>query len=387
MADIKRKPSEETIANKNKVSQLESSKPKDFSYADYVESDAVTNLKNQLSSLQKPGAYQSQWQQSMNDALNKYTNRGQFSYDVTGDALYQQYKDQYVTQGQMAMMDTMGQAAAMTGGYGNSYAQSVGQQAYQGYLQQLNDKVPELYQLALDKYNQEGQDLLNQYSLFADRENTDYGRYRDTVSDYNTERDYLSNQYNAERTWDYGQYSDAYNRAYGEHRDSVSDWQTMLSRADNYYLNSQNRDDTIFDSDRSHNLALEQLNESVRANKASESLAREQFNFNKQQAAAKASAPKTVENQGWKNYNELNEYVGDIIGEDGSGRSEAADYLVGLHQDGRISDADFSRLLSANGFEISNGVVVDTTVKKNEDVVRSLGTAGARAEKIRYMKN
>lgn len=290
MADIKRKPSEETIANKNKVTQLESSKPGEFSYSDYTESEAVTNLKNQLNSLQKPGAYQSQWQQGINDALNKIMNRDKFSYDVNGDALYQQYKDQYVTQGQMAMMDTMGQAAAMTGGYGNSYAQNVGQQAYQGYLQQLNDKVPELYQLALDRYNQEGQDLLNQYGLLTDRENTEYGRYRDTVSDYNTERDYLSNQYNAERTWDYGQYSDAYNRAYGEHRDTVSDWQTMLNRADNYYLNSQNRDDTIFDSDRSHNLALEQLNESIRANKASESLAREQFDFNKKQATASSGS-------------------------------------------------------------------------------------------------
>ena len=56
-------------------------------------------------------------------------------------------------------MDTMGQAQAMTGGYGNSYAQTVGQQTYQGYLQGLNDQVPALYQLALDKYNSEGNQL------------------------------------------------------------------------------------------------------------------------------------------------------------------------------------------------------------------------------------
>ena len=65
----------------------------------------------------------------------------------------------------------MGQAAAMTGGYGNSYAQSVGQQAYNAQLDKLNDVIPELYQLAYDKYANEGQDLYNKYSLAADEHN------------------------------------------------------------------------------------------------------------------------------------------------------------------------------------------------------------------------
>jgi hypothetical protein len=68
----------------------------------------------------------------------------------------------------------------------------VGQQTYQGFLQQLNDRVPELYQLALDQYNREGQDLYNQYGLYADRENQDYGRFRDAISDYYTELDRLT---------------------------------------------------------------------------------------------------------------------------------------------------------------------------------------------------
>ena len=101
-------------------------------------------------------------------ALDAYKNRGKFSYDLNGDALYKQYKDQYVNQGKQAMMDAMGQASAMTGGYGNSYAQTVGQQTYQGYLQGLNDKIPELYQLAYDRHEQEGQDLLTRYGLAID---------------------------------------------------------------------------------------------------------------------------------------------------------------------------------------------------------------------------
>jgi hypothetical protein len=113
----------------------------------------------------------------------------------------------------------MGQASAMTGGYGSSYAQSVGQQAYQGQLNNLNDIVPELYQMALDKYTREGQELYNQYGMVADRENTDYGRYRDTVSDYLTERDYLTGRYDSERDYDYSKYVDDRNFAYGQYSD------------------------------------------------------------------------------------------------------------------------------------------------------------------------
>lgn len=101
-------------------------------------------------------------------ALEKITSRKPFSYDLNGDALYQQYKDNYINQGRMAMADAVGQAAAMTGGYDNSYAQTVGQQIYNGYLQELNNRIPELYSLALEKYKSEGDELTNRYALLKD---------------------------------------------------------------------------------------------------------------------------------------------------------------------------------------------------------------------------
>jgi hypothetical protein len=64
----------------------------------------------------------------------------------------------------------------MTGGYGNSYSQSVGQQAYDARMDELNNVIPELYQMAYDKYNQEGQDLYNQYALLSAEEENDYQR-------------------------------------------------------------------------------------------------------------------------------------------------------------------------------------------------------------------
>ena len=179
---------------------------------------------NQTESVGQPetGEHMSKWQNYIDGVINDITNREAFSYDMNADPLYQQYKDQYTRQGQLAMEDTIGQAAAMTGGYGNSYAQGVGQQAYQGYMQQLNDKGLEMYQMALDRYNQEGQDLYNQYGLFADRENQDYGRYvNDRNFNYQKERDKV-----ADSQWDktFG---------YQQERDKVADsqWDAEFNEA------------------------------------------------------------------------------------------------------------------------------------------------------------
>ena len=199
-----------------------------YKYKDYEESDSVKAAKAALDSYaaSKP-TYSSKYQDSLNKAMDRILNREKFSYDLNGDMLYQQYKDQYTNLGKAAMKDTMGQAAMLTGGYSNSYANTAGAQAYQGYLGQLNDRIPELYSLALDKYDREGNDLLNQYSLLYDRENQDYSRYRDAVGDYETALGYLADRYDTERSYDYGRYGDDRAYDYQAYRDGISDsqWQ------------------------------------------------------------------------------------------------------------------------------------------------------------------
>lgn len=197
-----------------------------YKYKDYEESDSVKAAKAALDSYaaSKP-TYSSKYQDSLNKAMDRILNREKFSYDLNGDMLYQQYKDQYTNLGKAAMKDTMGQAAMLTGGYSNSYANTAGAQAYQGYLGQLNDRIPELYSLALDKYDREGNDLLNQYSLLYDRENQDYSRYRDAVGDYETALGYLADRYDTERSYDYGRYGDDRAYDYQAYRDGVSDAQ------------------------------------------------------------------------------------------------------------------------------------------------------------------
>lgn len=188
----------------------------------YTQSDAVTQAQKRLEEYQqnRPAEYTSRWKEQMDGILDNILNRKDFSYDAKADPLYQQYRDQYTRGGQLAMRDTMGQAAQMTGGYGNSYAQQAGQQTYNGYMQGLTDKIPELYNLALQAYNNKQNDLLTRYNVLGTAENQEYGRYQDGMNAYNAELDRLQNQYNTERSYDYGQF-----------RDSVTDAQQRWANA------------------------------------------------------------------------------------------------------------------------------------------------------------
>lgn len=226
------------MATKNKYTNIDLSK---YS-AGYKASKDVINAQNQKlaaeNAVKNYGDFNYGKQDAYDQAINALTNREKFKYDLNGDALYQQYKDQYVTQGKQAMMDTIGQASAMTGGYGNSYAATVGNQTYQGYLQQLNNKIPELYQLALEKYNSEGDQLAQTYGVLAQDRQTAYGEWGDKYNRLVGERDYSSNEYNNaynrdyttwndNRTYDTSQYWNEYNTGYQAERDAIADaqWQ------------------------------------------------------------------------------------------------------------------------------------------------------------------
>lgn len=172
----------------------------------------------------KPDAYQSRWDDELTSLYDQIRNRKKFSYDMGTDPLYLQYREQYQRLGRLAMQDTMGQAAALTGGYGSTYGEQVGQQAYNAYLQNLNDIVPQLQQQAYQRYQDEGTDLYSQYSLVKGRDDTDYGRYRDTVSDYYSDLSDARSAYNSELSLDQSQ------------------WETML----NYWAQKANNENAAY---------------------------------------------------------------------------------------------------------------------------------------------
>lgn len=109
------------------------------------------------------------------------------------------------------MEDTIGQAAMLTGGYSNSYAASVGAQAYNDQMSRLNDVIPTLQGLALDRYNAEGQALKDRYNMLSDADQLAYSRYADQ-----RDNDIQMLKY----------YADAADEA---HSVGVSDWKNRLA--------------------------------------------------------------------------------------------------------------------------------------------------------------
>ena len=154
----------------------------------------------------KPGAYQSNYSAQIQGILDQIMNREKFTYDFNADPLYQQHAERYQQQGKLAMMDAMGQAAALTGGYGSSYGQQVGQQTYQGYLQGMNDIIPELRDAAYQVYRDEGDQMLTNIGLLQGLDESEYGRYRDEVSDYYNDLTYYYNKYNDMSDDEYNRY-------------------------------------------------------------------------------------------------------------------------------------------------------------------------------------
>ncbi len=161
-------------------------------YTDDQERIRQAALEQALETAQNPQqpTYAGSFDQQLQDIYDKIQNREPFSYDVNADPLYQAYKDQYMQGGKLAMKDTMGQAAALTGGYGSTYGQQVGQQAYDAYLQKLGDVVPDLYSDAYARYADEGDRMLQEYSMLAQQRADEYGRYQDELAAWQQERAY-----------------------------------------------------------------------------------------------------------------------------------------------------------------------------------------------------
>lgn len=151
------------------------------------------------------------------DMMSQIQNRDKFSYDVDTDMLFQQALASSMASGQQAMKDTIGQASSLTGGYASSYATSAGNQAYNAYIQDAYNNLPEYYQMALEAYNMEGQDMYNQLGMLADADATEYGRMYDA--------------YNASAS----NYQTMYNEAYGAYQDNWSNNYNMASMQNTDY--------------------------------------------------------------------------------------------------------------------------------------------------------
>lgn len=144
--------------------------------------------------------YNNRYDDTIQDLIQGILNREDFSYDPATDPLYQNYRKQYTREGQRATADTLGQAAAASGGIPSSYATTAAAQAGNYYAAQMTDKIPELYQLAYNQYLNDYNMQLSDLGVVQGAEQSDYDKYLNELQQYNTDR-----------AFDYNAWLDEYN--------------------------------------------------------------------------------------------------------------------------------------------------------------------------------
>lgn len=148
---------------------------------------------------------QKSYADQVNEALQQILNRQPLNYNYNGDPLYQMYRDAALQNSQTASKDVLARAAALTGGYGNSYADTVAQQTAQAQMAQLTEKIPELAQVAQARYDAETDRLKGNLGILSDLENQEYTRkFNEDQRDY--ERQQYADQLEREKD------NDAWNR-------------------------------------------------------------------------------------------------------------------------------------------------------------------------------
>ena len=179
---------------------------------DYMESDEVEGRREQLRKVEenRPDPFKSKYQDQISNLLDGIYNQKKFSYtgkDLQNDDIYKMYAQRYSDSARRAMQDTMANAQAQSGGYGSSYAAQVAQQAYDNQMNGLNDKALDFRDRAYQMYRDDQANEYNKLQAFQGQDNTDYGRYRDTVTDWQNDRNYFLNALNGERAHDLNVYN------------------------------------------------------------------------------------------------------------------------------------------------------------------------------------
>ena len=176
----------------------------------YKPSDAVTKAKDYLQTIieKKPGEFNSYYDSQIKTLYDRLQSRPDFKYEAL------QITRRQLTE-RLALQEPGSAEALLTQGLIEAtdllLRQFEQSEAYQGYLQKLNDIIPDLYNQAYSRYNQEGDNLRSDIALANSLKESDYGMYRDQVSDWQADRNFAQNAYDNEYNRDYGQWGDMLN--------------------------------------------------------------------------------------------------------------------------------------------------------------------------------
>lgn len=136
-----------------------------------LKSTAATEAKTPKST------YDKSYAKKKDKALNAVLSVGDFSYDTKTDPLFSQYEKAYTRAARLTGEDVLGKASELNGGLSSSYAATAAAQAQNAQMDKLTDIIPELYEMAYDRYLKDIDTKIKQYELLEQADDTAYDRY------------------------------------------------------------------------------------------------------------------------------------------------------------------------------------------------------------------
>lgn len=138
-----------------------------------------------------PGAYQSNYTDRINEALDSMGAAGNAGYDVGTDSeLYRQYRAGAQANARAAAENAAAGAAALSGGYGSSYANSVAQQGYQQAMANVDSGLAGLRDKALTLYQLKQNGLSGLLSALQNQDSLEAAEHQGAVANAQDWRDY-----------------------------------------------------------------------------------------------------------------------------------------------------------------------------------------------------
>ena len=138
-----------------------------------------------------PGAYQSNYTDRINEALDSMGAVSNAGYDVGTDSeLYRQYRAGAQANAKAAAENAAAGAAALSGGYGSSYANSVAQQGYQQAMANVDSGLSGLRDKALTMYQLKQNGLSGLLSALQSQDSLEAAEHQGAVANAQDWRDY-----------------------------------------------------------------------------------------------------------------------------------------------------------------------------------------------------
>ena len=138
-----------------------------------------------------PGAYQSNYTDRINEALDSMGAASNAGYDVGTDSeLYRQHRAGVQANARAAAENAAAGAAALSGGYGSSYANSVARQGYQQAMANVDSGLAGLRDKALTLYQLKQNGLSGLLSALQNQDNLEAAEHQGAVANAQDWRDY-----------------------------------------------------------------------------------------------------------------------------------------------------------------------------------------------------